>query len=91
MRRSIFMSLCLLAGCGAAPLPPGAMPVLVHAPEGVDARVGTYVSSPEGFSTSCHWLEGPTRRRRSGGTARDQVASSRVESASAPRPSAPAQ
>lgn len=46
------------SGC-AASLPARAMPVLVHAPDAADARVGAYVSSPDGFSTSCYWLEGP--------------------------------
>jgi glyoxylase-like metal-dependent hydrolase (beta-lactamase superfamily II) len=53
----------MVCGCGSssAPtrvreVPEGAAVTLVHG----DARVGTYVSKPWGFSTSTYWIEGPT-------------------------------
>ncbi|MBJ6759501.1 MBL fold metallo-hydrolase [Myxococcaceae bacterium JPH2] len=47
----------LVSGCVSARAPVGAQVTL--ASHG-DARVGTYVSSPWGFSTSSYWIEGPT-------------------------------
>ena len=45
----------------AGKLPRGAAAVLYHGDEYYgDARVGTYVSSTWGFSTSTYWIEGPT-------------------------------
>jgi glyoxylase-like metal-dependent hydrolase (beta-lactamase superfamily II) len=45
------------AGGGAQrPVPPKSQLVVK---KGLDPRVGTYVSSPWGFSTSSYWLEGP--------------------------------
>lgn len=40
---------------------PGARLILTHPDEYVGyARIGTYVSSTWGFSTSSYWIEGPT-------------------------------
>jgi len=46
----------LVAGCASVQRPAGAQVTLTS--KG-DARVGTYVSSPWGFSTSSYWIEGP--------------------------------
>lgn len=48
--------LALVAGCATAQRPEGAQVTLTARG---DARVGTYVSSPWGFSTSSYWIEGP--------------------------------
>jgi glyoxylase-like metal-dependent hydrolase (beta-lactamase superfamily II) len=56
----------MLLGAASAPagggkLPPGAQVVLAHSDEWAgDSRVGTYVSSTWGFSTTTYWIEGPT-------------------------------
>lgn len=56
LRLALVFLLALAAGCASAPRPAGAQVTLTsHA----DARVGTYVSSPWGFSTSSYWIEGP--------------------------------
>jgi glyoxylase-like metal-dependent hydrolase (beta-lactamase superfamily II) len=55
-RLALALLLALAAGCASAPRPAGAQVTLTsHS----DARVGTYVSSPRGFSTSSYWIEGP--------------------------------
>jgi glyoxylase-like metal-dependent hydrolase (beta-lactamase superfamily II) len=55
-RLVLALLLALAAGCASAPRPAGAQVTLTsHS----DARVGTYVSSPRGFSTSSYWIEGP--------------------------------
>lgn len=67
LRPRIWLPLtALLLGAPAlgAPGPravPGARVVLTHPDEYYgDARIGTYVSSTWGFSTSSYWIEGPT-------------------------------
>ncbi|RKH30754.1 MBL fold metallo-hydrolase [Corallococcus praedator] len=61
MRRPAF-AFCFLAvlsaGCASSPrrLEGAQVTLASHA----DARVGTYVSSPWGFSTASYWIEGPT-------------------------------
>ena len=52
---ALFGLLALLVGCAAA-RPEGAQLTLTSRG---DARVGTYVSSPWGFSTASYWIEGP--------------------------------
>jgi glyoxylase-like metal-dependent hydrolase (beta-lactamase superfamily II) len=48
--------LALVAGCASMQRPQGSQVKLIsHG----DPRVGTYVSSPWGFSTSSYWIEGP--------------------------------
>ena len=49
--------LALVAGCATRQLPPNAELTLTAAG---DPRVGTFVSSPWGFSTSSYWIEGPS-------------------------------
>lgn len=50
----------LCAACGASPAPPPAPAALAGSlTVGADPRVGAYVSSPHGFSTSSYWIEGP--------------------------------
>src|SRR3954454_20682508 len=49
--------LALVAGCASVQVPAHAQVTLTSAG---DPRVGTYVSSPWGFSTSSYWIEGPT-------------------------------
>ncbi|MDY7231912.1 MBL fold metallo-hydrolase [Hyalangium rubrum] len=46
----------LMTGCATTRSPEGAQVTLTSR---ADARVGTYVSSPWGFSTSSYWIEGP--------------------------------
>jgi glyoxylase-like metal-dependent hydrolase (beta-lactamase superfamily II) len=48
--------LALVAGCASVQRPARAQVTLNSAG---DPRVGTYVSSPWGFSTSSYWIEGP--------------------------------
>ncbi|WP_224364272.1 MBL fold metallo-hydrolase [Hyalangium versicolor] len=48
--------LALVAGCASVQVPARAQVTLTSAG---DSRVGTYVSSPWGFSTSSYWIEGP--------------------------------
>ena len=49
--------LALVAGCSARQIPPNAEMTLTDMG---DPRVGTFVSSPWGFSTSSYWIEGPS-------------------------------
>lgn len=59
---SCLLCLAALAGCarGGGALPAEARLVLIHGDEyHGDRRVGTYVSSTRGFSTSSYWIEGP--------------------------------
>ncbi|HEX8698686.1 MAG TPA: MBL fold metallo-hydrolase, partial [Myxococcaceae bacterium] len=55
LRIAAAVLLALLTGC-ASGRPEGAQLTLTSRG---DARVGTYVSSPWGFSTSSYWIEGP--------------------------------
>lgn len=55
LRFASVVLLALLVGC-ASTRPEGAQLTLTSRG---DARVGTYVSSPWGFSTSSYWIEGP--------------------------------
>lgn len=55
-RFAFTLLLALVAGCASVQRPAGAQVTLTS--EG-DPRVGTYVSSPWGFSTSSYWIEGP--------------------------------
>lgn len=55
-RLALVLLLVLAAGCASAPRPAGAQVTLTSRG---DTRVGTYVSSPWGFSTSSYWIEGP--------------------------------
>ncbi len=48
--------LALVAGCASTGRPEKAQVTLTSH---TDSRVGTYVSSPWGFSTSSYWIEGP--------------------------------
>lgn len=51
----------VMGAAKAGPLPRGAQVVLSHPDEFAgEARVGTYVSSTWGFSTTSYWIEGPT-------------------------------
>lgn len=55
-RLALVLLLALAAGCASVQRPAGAEVTLTsHG----DARVGTYVSKPWGFSTSSYWIEGP--------------------------------
>ncbi|HYH98670.1 MBL fold metallo-hydrolase [Hyalangium sp.] len=54
-RSALVLLLALVAGC-ASQRPAGARVTLTSHE---DSRVGTYVSSPWGFSTSSYWIEGP--------------------------------
>jgi glyoxylase-like metal-dependent hydrolase (beta-lactamase superfamily II) len=54
-RLASVLLLAFFAGC-ASQRPPGARVTLTSHD---DSRVGTYVSSPWGFSTSSYWIEGP--------------------------------
>jgi glyoxylase-like metal-dependent hydrolase (beta-lactamase superfamily II) len=55
-RLALVFLLALAAGCASTQRPAGAQVTLTSRG---DARVGTYVSSPWGFSTSSYWIEGP--------------------------------
>ncbi len=56
LRLALVFVLALGAGCASTQRPAGAQVTLAsHS----DARVGTYVSKPWGFSTSSYWIEGP--------------------------------
>lgn len=55
-RFASILLLALVAGCASVQRPAGAQVTLTSAG---DPRVGTYVSSPWGFSTSSYWIEGP--------------------------------
>jgi glyoxylase-like metal-dependent hydrolase (beta-lactamase superfamily II) len=55
-RIALVLLLALVAGCAATQRPPKAEVTLIS---NGDPRVGTYVSSPWGFSTSSYWIEGP--------------------------------
>jgi glyoxylase-like metal-dependent hydrolase (beta-lactamase superfamily II) len=55
-RIAFALLLALVAGCAATRRPEKAQVTLTSSG---DARVGTYVSSPWGFSTSSYWIEGP--------------------------------
>ncbi len=56
LRLALVFVLALAAGCASSQRPAGAQVTLAsHS----DARVGTYVSKPWGFSTSSYWIEGP--------------------------------
>ena len=55
-RLALVCLLALAAGCASVQRPTGVQMTLVSRG---DARVGTYVSSPWGFSTSSYWIEGP--------------------------------
>ena len=52
-----FLLLLLFAGCASAPKPERGQGqvTLAHA----DPRIGTYVSTDQGFQTSSYWIEGP--------------------------------
>ncbi|WP_375761399.1 MBL fold metallo-hydrolase [Corallococcus exercitus] len=52
------LAVVLSAGCASSP--PRLKGAQVTLASHADARVGTYVSSPWGFSTSSYWIEGPT-------------------------------
>ncbi len=55
-RLALVLLLALVAGCASVQRPAGSQVTLTsHG----DARVGTYVSKPWGFSTSSYWIEGP--------------------------------
>lgn len=55
-RLALVFLLALAAGCASVQRPASAQVTLAsHS----DARVGTYVSKPWGFSTSSYWIEGP--------------------------------
>ncbi len=53
----LFLGAC---GTSEAGLRPARVPATQVLQNGLDRRVGTYVSSPRGFSTSSYWIEGPT-------------------------------
>jgi glyoxylase-like metal-dependent hydrolase (beta-lactamase superfamily II) len=56
LRLALVFLLACVAGCASSQRPAGAQVTLAsHS----DARVGTYVSKPWGFSTSSYWIEGP--------------------------------
>ncbi len=54
-----FTAAGLLAGCSAAPTAGEAARVATVLNRSQDGRIGTYVSSAWGFSTSSYWIEGP--------------------------------
>ncbi|HEY0705779.1 MAG TPA: MBL fold metallo-hydrolase [Polyangia bacterium] len=61
---AIALDVAALAGVGATSTghawaaPPKAAVTYVHADDEADARIGTYVSSDEGFRTNSYWIEG---------------------------------
>lgn len=57
MQRILALTVVLAASLPAWAVPPRQLSVTV---ERSDHRVGTYISSPWGFSTRSYWIEGPT-------------------------------
>lgn len=60
MRAATLLLALALTGCGSAPAPTASpTPLAGSLTVSPDPRVGVYVSSPHGFSTSSYWIEGP--------------------------------
>lgn len=55
-RIALFLTLIATALGSTDPLPKAAQLTFTHG----DRRIGTYISSPEGFETSSYWIEGPS-------------------------------